>query len=88
MAPKSSGGVTGFCFARMKQVCFCVSVATTTELSASVYLQELIVLAWWVLLDRAALACVRCSNVSLEENADGHFYNGLYARCFVSVDLV
>ena len=36
---KSSGGVTGFCFAMMYVVFFMVSVATTTLLSASVYLQ-------------------------------------------------
>ena len=38
MAAKSSGGVTGCCFARIYTVCFIVSVATTTLLSASVKL--------------------------------------------------
>ena len=33
---KSSGGVTGFCLATIYVVCFMVSVATITLLSASV----------------------------------------------------
>lgn len=38
MEANSSGGVTGFCLAMIYVVFFIVSVATTTLLSASVYL--------------------------------------------------
>lgn len=41
MEPKSSGGVTGCCLARMYMVFLMESVATTTLLSAFVYLHDI-----------------------------------------------
>jgi hypothetical protein len=88
MPAKSSGGVTGCSFALMYIVFFMESVATTTLLSALVYL------GWdgqKGLGQRGSGSrrdIIRWLDATLQENADGHLSDGLNPSGLITLDLV
>lgn len=84
IAAKSSGGVTGFCLAMIYVVFFIVSVATTTLLSAWVYLKLDQPLARQ--LDTREV--LRRLDFSFQQHTDGHLDDGLGFGCFVPLHLV
>ena len=85
MEAKSSGGVTGFSLALMYTVFFMESVATTTLLSAFVYLGYLLAYEFerWGWED-----IVRYVDSPFEEYADSHLSDGLDAGFLIAFDFI
>jgi len=86
MDANNSGGIIGFCFAMMKVVFFMVSVATTTLLSASVYL--LTISGLEPPSSTAIFGYSRDVDLTFEKHTNRHFDHGVCLCRFVFVDLV